>query len=418
MLDTTPSSLAPTSPVLPAAPANAHPPSAPAVATVGPADPAASTAPDHERTRTAALVATACVAVAVALYLGREFFAPLAVAIVLSILLNPVVRALGRLGLPAPVGATVVILGLLGVTAGAAALLAQPVRDWVAAAPARFQEAEQKLRRLPQPLSRVADAIGTSGSATMRSQNQTPQGIQQGSRPSSAQSGNDGFSSATPDSVAPDSGAAKAAFAFLGATSQAVGAVVEVLVLLLLLLASEGRFFRNFLAVLPGPHGREAATGAADESRGVVMQYLLVNALINAGQGVVVALVLWWLKMPAPVLWGVFTFALEFIPYLGAVVMIGLLAVVSLATFDSLGHALLAPGSYLVITTLQNNLVSPVAYGRRLRLNAVAVFVGVMFWWFLLGVPGAFLAVPILATARIAAEHSKSLRPLAVLLGD
>ena len=197
-----------------------------------------------------------------------------------------------------------------------------------------------------------------------------------------------------------------------------MGAVVEVLVLLLLLLASGDRFYRKLLAVLPGPQDREAATGAADESRRVVMQYLLVNALINAGQGLVVALVMWRLKMPAPVLWGVFTFALEFVPYLGAAVMIGLLAVVSLATFDSLGHALLAPGSYLVITTLQNNLVSPVAYGRRLRLNAVAVFVGVMFWWFLWGVPGAFLAVPILATARVAAEHARSLRPLAVFLGD
>ena len=156
--------------------------------------PATSTAPRRDRTRTAAVVATACVAVAVALYLGREFFAPLAVAIVLSVLLRPVVRALGRVRLPAPAGAAVVILGLLGVTAGAAVLLAQPVRDWVAAAPARFQEAERKLRRLPQPLSRAADAIGRSSAAT-GSQKETQQGSQQ--------SGNDGPSSAAPDPARP-----------------------------------------------------------------------------------------------------------------------------------------------------------------------------------------------------------------------
>lgn len=98
--------------------------------------------------------------------------------------------------------------------------------------------------------------------------------------------------------------------------------------------------------------------------------------------------------------------------------MIGLLAVVALAAFDSPGRALLAQASYLVIATLQNNLVSPVAYGRGLRLQAVAVFVGVMFWWFLWGVPGAFLAVPTLATVKIIADRTEALRPLGVFLGE
>lgn len=390
--------------VLPAASVTGSTPS-PSVAPVAAASPSASTAPRHDRTRTAAVVATACVAIALALYLGRELFAPVVVAIVLSVLLRPVVRALEHVRLPAPAGAAVVVLGLLGVTAGAAALLAQPVRDWVAAAPARFQEAERKLRRLPQPLSHAATVIGEF--------RPTPTGGQRENQQGSQRSGNDGLSS-----VAPSADSAKVAFTLFGATSRAVGAVVEVLVLLLLLLASGDQFYRKLLAVVPAPQGQEAARGAAEESRRVVVQYLLVNALINAGQGVVVALVMWWLKMPAPVLWGVFTFAFEFVPYLGAAVMIGLLTVAGLATSDSLGHAMLAPASYLVITTLQNNLISPVAYGRRLRLNAVAVFVGVIFWWLLWGVPGAFLAVPILATVRVTAEHIRSLRPVAVFLSD
>ena len=96
MLETAPTS------VLPAAPVAASTPSATSlpVALVAPAGPATSTAPRRDRTRTAAVVATACVAVAVALYLGREFFAPLAVAIVLSVLLRPVVRAWGGCASP------------------------------------------------------------------------------------------------------------------------------------------------------------------------------------------------------------------------------------------------------------------------------------------------------------------------------
>jgi len=78
----------------------------------------------------------------------------------------------------------------------------------------------------------------------------------------------------------------------------------------------------------------------------------------------------------------------------------------------------LAPGIYLAITTLQNNLVSPLAYGRRLRLNPVAVLVGVLFWWYLWGVPGAFLAVPIIATLKILGDHVPRLAPLGEFLGE
>jgi predicted PurR-regulated permease PerM len=66
---------------------------------------------------------------------------------------------------------------------------------------------------------------------------------------------------------------------------------------------------------------------------------------------------------------------------------------------------------------VQNNLVSPLVYGRRLRLNPVAVFVGVLFWWTLWGVPGAFLAVPIIATAKVLGDHLPTLRPLGEFLG-
>jgi predicted PurR-regulated permease PerM len=78
--------------------------------------------------------------------------------------------------------------------------------------------------------------------------------------------------------------------------------------------------------------------------------------------------------------------------------MVATLAIVGLATFDSIPHALAPPGTYLLITTIQNNVVSPYAYGNHLKLNPVAVLIGVLLWWFLWGVPGAFLAVPIVAT--------------------
>jgi predicted PurR-regulated permease PerM len=122
--------------------------------------------------------------------------------------------------------------------------------------------------------------------------------------------------------------------------------------------------------------------------------------------------------VPSPVLWGVLTFFLEFIPYLGAAFMLIALGVAGLGASQSLGQALLAPGAYLLISTLQNNLVSPVAYGRRLRLNPVAVLVGVLFWWFLWGVPGAFLSVPIIAAVKIMGDHIEGLEALGEFLAE
>jgi predicted PurR-regulated permease PerM len=122
--------------------------------------------------------------------------------------------------------------------------------------------------------------------------------------------------------------------------------------------------------------------------------------------------------MPHPWLWGGLTVVLEFIPYLGAACMIGLLAVTAFSQFDHLGSILLVPGTYLVIATLQNNLVSPFVYGQRLQLNPVAVFVGVLFWWYLWGIAGAFLAVPFFATLKIVADHIEGLTPVAAFLGE
>jgi predicted PurR-regulated permease PerM len=98
--------------------------------------------------------------------------------------------------------------------------------------------------------------------------------------------------------------------------------------------------------------------------------------------------------------------------------MVALLLLSGLAQSRGIGHAVLAPAAYLVITTLQNNLVSPAAFGRGLRLNPTAILVGVIFWGVLWGMAGIFLAVPLLAAMRIVAEQTETWKPLAVFLAD
>jgi len=127
---------------------------------------------------------------------------------------------------------------------------------------------------------------------------------------------------------------------------------------------------------------------------------------------------MWAIGMPDPLVWGLLTFALEFIPYLGAATMVGLLAITGLTTFPGIGHALLAPISYLAITTLQNNVLSPFVYAGRLKLKPLAVMVCILFWWFIWGVAGVFLAVPIAATLKALGDQVPHLAPLGRLLGQ
>jgi predicted PurR-regulated permease PerM len=203
-----------------------------------------------------------------------------------------------------------------------------------------------------------------------------------------------------------------------GVTTELVSELVEVLLLAFFLLAAGSQWREKLGEAVRSPENRRTTVQVVEEMRAVVGRYVIVTALINVGQAVLVALVIWMLGLPSPLLWGMLTFVAEFVPYLGGLVMIGLLLLSGLASGVGLLQTLLAPIAYLVITTLQNNLVSPVAYGRGLRLNPTAILIAVMFWWFLWGVAGAFVAVPILAAIRVLAAHVESLRPVGVFLAE
>jgi predicted PurR-regulated permease PerM len=123
------------------------------------------------------------------------------------------------------------------------------------------------------------------------------------------------------------------------------------------------------------------------------------------------------LEMPNPLLWGALAALAEFIPYLGATAMIALLSLAGLVTFDQVGSALLVPAAYLGVNVLQSQFIAPLILGRRLTLNPVAIFIGLVFWWWIWGVPGAFIAVPLIATFKIFCDHIEALAPVGEFLG-
>jgi len=138
---------------------------------------------------------------------------------------------------------------------------------------------------------------------------------------------------------------------------------------------------------------------------------------VNLGVGLTVAAAMGLLGMPNALLWGGLAAVAEFVPYLGALGMVITLSLAALVTFDHLGQALLVPAAYLAINVLQANVVSPKTFGHRLALNPVAILVGLAFWWWIWGVPGALVAVPVMATLKICSDHIERLRPIGDFLG-
>jgi predicted PurR-regulated permease PerM len=186
---------------------------------------------------------------------------------------------------------------------------------------------------------------------------------------------------------------------------------------LFFMLASGDTFLSKLVKVIPRFRDKKRAVAIVHEVQEDIAVYMLAITLINAGMGAAVGGVMLALGVPNAALWGVMATLLNYIPYVGAIVGVGVVALVSLATFDSVGYALLAPLTYTVLTSVEANVVTPLILGKRLRLNPLVLFAAVIFWGWVWGVPGAFVAVPITVAMRIIFDRVEQLRPLAEFFG-
>jgi predicted PurR-regulated permease PerM len=193
--------------------------------------------------------------------------------------------------------------------------------------------------------------------------------------------------------------------------------IIETLVLLYLLLASGDLFLQKLVHVMPTLGDKKRAVEISHEIQQNISNYLFSVTLINIGLGIVVSGGLYFMGVPNAAMWGIFVAALNFVPYFGPVAGIVLLAAVGLLTFDtSLWRALLPPGWYLLLHLFESNLITPVLLGRRFTLNPVVIFISLIFWTWLWGVPGALLSLPILVSIKVISDHIPTLSPVSEVL--
>jgi predicted PurR-regulated permease PerM len=324
------------------------------------------------------------------LRLGRSLVLPVVIALLLTLTLSAPVGWLQRKRIPGRFAAAIVVFGALGLAIGAASLLASPAMEWVASAPATMKQLETKVRSITRPftaLQRSADHM------------QQVAGPAAADAPRTVQLATPGLlERLSVDSLA------------------AIPVALSVVFLTYFLLANGSLARRKLAGLLPGRQELERREHLLGEIEIAASHYLLTVAVINTGVGAITALALWAIGVPNPILWGGIAAVLNFVPYLGPMVTVTIIALAALASIDSPGHALLAPAAFLAVHLTESNFITPFALGRHLPVNTVAMFLGLLFFGWMWGIPGAVLAVPLTVCAKLVCDHVPSLAHVGELL--
>ena len=197
-----------------------------------------------------------------------------------------------------------------------------------------------------------------------------------------------------------------------------LGQAVVVVFITFFLLAS-GNSFRRKLAKIAGPSfaKRRITVEALDEITGQVRIYLLVQLGTSALVGLVTGLGFWAIGLEHAAVWGVAAFVLNFVPYIGSILITVASALVAFVQFGTLNMVLLVAGTVLVVHLLSGNLLTPWLTSRTNRLNPVVVFVGVLAFGWLWGAWGLLLGVPVLTSVKAVCDRIDELKPVGELMG-
>lgn len=334
-----------------------------------------------------ALVALGVVAF---LYFARPVVLPVVLACVGGMTLKPLIRWLSERHIPPALSAAVVLLLLVaGVTIGFIRV-GHPALTWLSEAPKHMTELKQKGQKLFPRVARFSQAAAAVNNlgATEEEQKTAPAVEIKTSRVPT----------------------------IINWTGTFLAGLGEFLVLLYLLLASGDLFLQKLVRVMPTMSDKKRAVDISREIQQQISNYLLSVSLINLGLGLIVGGGLYWLGVPNAAMWGMLIVLLNFVPYFGPFAGITVLTIVGLLTFDTLWKALLPPAWYLLFHLLESNFVTPVLLGRRFTLNPVVIFVSLIFWTWLWGVPGALLSVPILVSIKVFCERVPSMSHVSELL--
>ena len=359
-----------------------------------------------QRVATALCLIAACATTAL-LYFAAPVLLPLVLAVFLFYALDPVVTGLERAGVARGIGATIAVLTVIAV-GGAGGVALWPQADAVIA---KVPLGAQRLRSV----LREAQTRGTGPSALTKVQD--------------AARAIDRAAAETTARPAPAGGALRVEISEPLRTSEwlwagGIGAVqlsaqaLMVLFLTVFLLSDGDAFKRKLVSRMETLGSKRITVQILHDISHRISQFIWVQVLTSAGVAAVTWVVLWWLAVEQPAVWGVFAGVLNIVPYFGPLIVTVVLAAVGFLQFGTLAAAGTVAGAALVITTVEGLIVTPHLLSRAGSLNHVAIFMAIAFWSWLWGAAGMLLAVPLLMAAKAVCDHVDGLQRLGVFLGE
>lgn len=310
-------------------------------------------------------------AIPFALRAGAEFFLPVTAALVIAIALVPMLEWFERRGLPSALAALSCVVVFLAVMAFALLSIVIPAIDWVALLPERIgrvREALEPILSLVQEFERFVDRI-------LR---QLPTGGEGSARTVQLETANSMFDLLT---------------------TSAPHALIQLFFALLVIFFFLSGWTAMRKQTITSRGSFEGALTTARVIQQVVAAtstYLGTITLINVTLGTTMALILWWMGMDSPLMWGGIVAVLNYIPYLGPIAAALLLALGGLISFPDVWTALLPPLIFIGLHTVEANAITPLVVGKRVRINPLLILISLSFWAWVWGTTGALLAIPLL----------------------
>ncbi len=322
-------------------------------------------------------------AVGLLLYFAHVAFIPVALALLIFLVLSGPVEALHCRNVPRGLGAAVIMAAILGIMIALVNFMSEPAQKWFAAAPHTFRLIERKIRPFEQFMAKVGELRNSAGNL--------------GSAPQAPQ--------AAPAPAPVPAVQSSSPVILLDGARSVVLSGVTVIILTLFLLSGGPPMLAKMTSAFASDLNSAHILALIEKVRREVGRFYATTALINVGVGLVTGFVMMLCGMPNPFLWGTMAALLNFIPYAGATTTLIVLTIVAIISFDGLGHAVAVAGSYLVIATIEGQLVQPLLVGRRLQLNPMLVFLALWLGGCCWGVAGIILATPTLAALKVVAAN-------------
>ena len=320
-----------------------------------------------------ALVALLVIVVVAVLYVARPFFLPITMAFIVGTMLSPAASLLERYRIPRPLGAVLLVIAVGAAVAFMVGLISSPVVEWSARLPELGAILKEKLHVFDRPLALWEELQSMVGGSNNLASFQIPK-----------------F-----DWVQPT-------LEFLSPT---FAEFLLFIATLILFIASWKDLRRALVMTFSERQARLRTLRILNELETHLGNYLLTVTMINVGVGIVTGVICAITGMPNAAGLGALAATLNFIPIIGPVAMFAVLVTVGIISFPTIGTGLIAAACFAAVTFLEGHFVTPTIVGRRLSLNALAVFLALAFWTWLWGPIGAFLSSPLLIVALIVKEH-------------